>query len=337
MKFLQKYGEFFMKMRNKSLLRAISVGMAAMLLLAGIPCSAMAASFSAIVTSKSMPVVVKVKGKKVSTKLPKNTVVRVTDYSNGKARFKYHGYTAYASAKHMATVESVAKQAVTRVNTYAFKKPDLDSDYTKVKKGTSLNVLAVKGKAAMVEKNGVIAYMNRNHLVIEGQSSGGKEGSSSKTPSFTKAYKSGKYSNEQLCYLFLTQVMNYNTAAAAGVLANINYESGFKTAINGDGGTSYGICQWHASRKTQLISYCKEHDVSVDSLLGQLAYLKYELENYYPAVHEYLKSVSNTAQGAYEAGYYFCYVFESPAAKESQSTKRANSAKSTYYSRYASI
>ena len=336
-----------MKMRNKNLLRTISMGMAVVLLLAGIPCTALAAGFSAIVTSDSMPVIANVDGKKVSASLPKNTIVTVTDYDGSLARIKYRGYTAYASVSDMATVESVSKQAVVTTNTYAYKKASLKSDRTKVKAGTMVNVLAVKGSAAMVEKNGAVAYMYVNHLLIEGQpapdikedsgSEREQQPSGTKVPSFVDAYQSGKYSNEQLCYLFLTQVMGYNNAAAAGVLSNMYYESSFKTAINGDGGTSYGLCQWHAARKTMLINYCDSYGVSASSLVGQLAFLKYELENYYPSVHKYLKSVSNTAQGAYDAGYHFCYNYEVPASKASQSAKRASTAQNTYYTRYASI
>ena len=332
-----------MKSGNKILLRALAMWMAAMLMLTAIPCAAMAESFSAMVKSKSMVVSADAKGKSILGKLSKNTVVTVLAYSDGVAKIKYKGHTGYAKVSDMVAVESVAEPAVAKVNTYAYKKPDAKSSKTKIKKGTVVNILATKGNVVMVEKGGAVAYMYRKHLLTERQVEAGDYGepedqkTSSKVPSFKDAYTSGKYSNEQLCFLFLTQVMGYNTAAAAGVLANINYESGFKTAINGDGGTSYGICQWHASRKTRLLNYCKEHDVSVDSLAAQLAYLKYELENYYPAVHHYLKSVGNTAQGAYDAGYYFCYNFEAPASRTGQSVKRANSAQNTYFGRYASI
>ena len=336
-----------MKMRNKYLMRTIAMVMATALLLTGIPCSAMAAGVVAVVTSSSMSVIANVDGRRVPASLPKNTIVTVTDYDGGVARIKYRGYTAYASLSDMAALEKISTPAVVTTNTYAYKKVSASSDRKKVKAGTSVNVVAVKGKVAMVEKNGAIAYMYIDHLLREGQSpSGGQDDhddkqeqkpSGSKTPSFADAYQSGKYSNEQLCYLFLTQVMGYNTAATAGVLANIHYESSFKTALNGDSGTSYGLCQWHAARKTRLINYCESYGVSASSLIGQLAFLKYELENYYPSVHKYLKSVSNTAQGAYDAGYYFCYNYEVPASKASQSTKRGNTAKSTYYERYASI
>ena len=48
-------------------------------------------------------------------------------------------------------------------------------------------------------------------------------------------------------------------------------------------------------------------------------------------MHAYLKSVENSADGAYDAGYYFCFNYEAPAARTSQSTKRATYARDTLY------
>ena len=335
-----------MEMGNKRMMRAVMVKVAAVLLLVILPCSALADGFSAIVTSDGMYVAADPYGQNVLGKLDKNTVVTVTDYADGIAKISYKGHTGYARVSDMTAVDSIATQAITITDTYAFQKPSTKSKKVKVKQGTIVNVLATQGSAAMVEKDGVVAYMYVPHLLFEGQSPDDipqtvpdipAEPEKPKMPSFADAYKSGSFSNEQLCYLFLTQVMGYNNAAAAGVLANISYESGFKTTINGDSGTSYGLCQWHAARKTRLLNYCADHDLSADSLLGQLAYLKYELENYYSSVHKYLKNVSNTAEGAYDAGYYFCYNFEAPASRTSQSTKRGSSAQNTYFGRYASI
>ena len=59
-------------------------------------------------------------------------------------------------------------------------------------------------------------------------------------------------SNEQKCYNYFTKTMNLNCAGACGILANIKYESGFNPKAKGDGGTSYGICQWHNNRYTNL-------------------------------------------------------------------------------------
>ena len=155
--------------------------------------------------------------------------------------------------------------------------------------------------------------------------------------SIESAFASGKYSNEQLCYAFLTKVMGYNTAAAAGVLSNISAESGFRVNANGDSGKSYGICQWYSARKTRLLNWCESKGKDPAQLLSQLYFLKYELETYYPAVNRYMKSVENSEQGAFDAAYYFCYHFEAPANRASKSTSRGNNAKNIFYPRYASV
>lgn len=151
------------------------------------------------------------------------------------------------------------------------------------------------------------------------------------------AFESGNYSNEELIYAFAVKVMGYNSAAASGLLANIKAESGFRPNASGDGGTSMGICQWHAGRKNRLQNWCANNGFDATTLLGQLCYLKYELETYYPKVHNYLKSVSDDASGCYDAAYYFCYHFEAPANRASKSDTRGNTAKSVYYPKYASV
>lgn len=348
-----------MSFRNRSRLRGMVAAALALLLAVCVPASALAATFPAIVTAQSMPVYVNDHGQVRQATIPQNAVVTVGKVRKGLALISYNGYYCIARVQDMAKYEPAAAQpeaaqpqagqserVVSKVATYVFKKPNTKSAHVKIPAGTMMNALAVNGNAVMVERNGVIGYALRQHLLFESEATQSdidalkQQMSAQQTaqlPSVYDAFKSGKYSTEQLCYLFLIQVMGYNTAAAAGVLANINYESGFKTSINGDGGTSYGLCQWHASRKTRLINYCSQHGVSADSLVGQLAYLKYELENFYPLVHRYLKSVSNTAEGAYEAAYFFCYNFENPTSRESKSVTRGQSAQKTYFPRYASI
>ena len=61
--------------------------------------------------------------------------------------------------------------------------------------------------------------------------------------------------------------------AAAGVMGNIQQESNFSTTAVGDGGTSYGLIQWHAGRKDNLYSYCKQNGYDPSSLEGQLNFL----------------------------------------------------------------
>ena len=65
-------------------------------------------------------------------------------------------------------------------------------------------------------------------------------------------------SNERQIYDFLKS-HGFNTAAAVGILANIEMESNFNPNAKGDyvngSATSYGICQWHNDRWSNLKSY----------------------------------------------------------------------------------
>ena len=143
-----------------------------------------------------------------------------------------------------------------------------------------------------------------------------------------------RYTNEEIAYLFLTREMNLNTAAVCGVLANLKYESGFRPDAVGDRGKSVGICQWFALRNTRLQNFCKNRAYDAKTLYGQLWFLKYELETYYPKVLDALKIVDNTEKGAYDAGYTFCYDFEGPANRQKLSVDRAQYAQSTLWNRY---
>lgn len=141
-------------------------------------------------------------------------------------------------------------------------------------------------------------------------------------------------SNTTIVFNYLVDELKMNSSAACGVLANIYYESGFDPHMEGDNNTSYGICQWHADRKTNLINYCKSNNLDYTTLEGQLAFLKYELVNSYSKIYNYMLDEKNTADGAYDAGWYWCYNFEVPANRETVSVTRGNLAKNTYWEQY---
>lgn len=142
----------------------------------------------------------------------------------------------------------------------------------------------------------------------------------------------GTYANnESLVFKYLGE-MGLNLAAACGVLANIERESGFRHNVYGDGGTSYGLCQWHASRFTALKKYVPS---SWNTVAGQMKYLKYELQNSYRGVWNTLTSVPNTESGAYDAAYKWCTDFERPADMYNKARERGNIAKSKYWSHYS--
>ncbi|MDD5923277.1 MAG: phage tail tip lysozyme [Clostridia bacterium] len=142
-------------------------------------------------------------------------------------------------------------------------------------------------------------------------------------------------SNEEIIYYFLRNEIGLNKAAACGVLANIYYESAFSTSALGDSGTSYGICQWHKGRYTALKNFCKANYYDYKSLKGQLYYLKYELETSYNYILENIKyKIENSAQGAYDAGYYWCYNYEIPSDRAYYAVERGYAAQYGYWEKY---
>ena len=137
--------------------------------------------------------------------------------------------------------------------------------------------------------------------------------------------------NTNEIYDYLRNILGLNHAAACGVLANIQCESNFASSAVGDGGTSYGLCQWHLGRFSALINWCSANGYEYHSIQGQLGYLTTELQGGYASVYQYLLSVPDTAQGAYDAAYYWCKYFEIPANLEYNSQMRADLAMNLYY------
>lgn len=137
--------------------------------------------------------------------------------------------------------------------------------------------------------------------------------------------------NTIIIYQYLTSTMGLNHAGACGVLANIQLESNFNSLALGDGGSSYGICQWHNGRFNNLISFCNGMGTDYNTVNGQLQFLSYELEKSYPAVLHYIKNVPDTAQGAYDAAYYWCMYFEIPDHTVERAVQRGNLAKNEYF------
>ena len=112
-------------------------------------------------------------------------------------------------------------------------------------------------------------------------------------------------SNVDTIYNFLKSEVGLNSAAACGVLANIQYESGFNPTAynpNDNGGPSYGICQWHdgngCTNFTKLKDWCTANGYDYTKLDAQLRYLKYSLNKDFKGLLTCLKSVRNNAEGA---------------------------------------
>lgn len=163
---------------------------------------------------------------------------------------------------------------------------------------------------------------------------------------------------ELQCYQFFVTKMGLNTAAACGILANIYNECSFKPnnlqqsyekslvftdesyteAV--DKGTytnfvhdsaGYGLVQftWW-TLKRDLLAYAKKKGTSIGDVQTQLEFLQISLG---ATRTKALQAFPNTAQGAYDAGKYFCDEYEKPGLKD-QPIARANLAKNTFWPKY---
>ena len=113
----------------------------------------------------------------------------------------------------------------------------------------------------------------------------------------------------------------------------MEHESGFNVHAVGDGGDAYGLCQWN-SRNWELRAFCSSNGYDYTTMEGQLYFLEYELNTGYSGVFNYLLSVPDTGEGAYDAAYYFCVYFEIPENKEAKGHSRGASARDSYYPIY---
>ena len=140
---------------------------------------------------------------------------------------------------------------------------------------------------------------------------------------------------ERQVFDYLTNDLRLSTAAACGVLANIEHESAFQPTIFGDKGTSYGLCQWHNERFAALRSYCSALGLSYHTVEGQMAYLKYELGTNYTNLLLSLQAIDNTPDGAYRAAYLWCIQFEKPSNMLVKAAARGELAEGKYWVRYS--
>lgn len=155
------------------------------------------------------------------------------------------------------------------------------------------------------------------------------------------ANASSSSNNKTTIFKYLTEELGFNSAAACGIMANIEKESSFRSNViirDSNGLPSGGLCMWNGSRLTNLKNFCAKKGLNYLSIEGQLSYLDYELQkDQYKHIYKYLKNVSNSSKGAYNAAHYWCYYFEIPANRGSKSVQRGNSATKSYWPVYGDI
>jgi hypothetical protein len=103
--------------------------------------------------------------------------------------------------------------------------------------------------------------------------------------------------SEQQIYAFL-KGKGLSDAAAAGVLGNLQVESGFRpTAYNAREG-AIGIGQWEGGRRTRLQAYAAAHGGTETDLSIQLGFLWSELTGGYSRVLSLLRSATSPSAAA---------------------------------------
>ena len=181
---------------------------------------------------------------------------------------------------------------------------------------------------------------------------------------FAEEVYAGTYAeNTEAIYRYLTQNMGLNTAAACGVMTNINAESamspinlqntynssielsdseytsrvdsGKYTKFTSDS-AGYGLCQWTTSnRKSNLLSYAKSQKKSIGDLRMQMEFFEKELTTSYNSVYVTLKNVPNTPAGAYIAAAEMCMCYEIPANTVATAASRGKTCLSNYWKQYS--
>ena len=138
-------------------------------------------------------------------------------------------------------------------------------------------------------------------------------------------FAQGKDNKQTVCKTLLASGFNKN--AVAGLMANIERESGFRLDALSDGGTSNGLFQWHKGRLDRLKQYCGAEYLT--SIKCQLDYFLYEItegSEKNDGAYNYLMG----NHSAYDMGYQFCLLFERPAGGAVSAATRGNLAQSKY-------
>ena len=230
-------------------------------------------------------------------------------------------------------------EAVMRSDEYGFFAKIKHGEYTVIYGNLNPNVVNNLKMGETVKKGQLIGYLQNDNSVLAGD---GKlifvmqkgnmyvnplqyisEANPRPTDSKYLTYIEGKDNKQTVCLSL--RATGFSDEAVAGLLANINAESGFRTDVLGDSGTSIGLCQWHKGRYTALKNYCKDRYKTVEC---QLDYLLHELRNGEKSSFKVLQSKYT----AYQMTTKFCQVFERPAGGANSCNKRANNFANKFYS-----
>ena len=125
---------------------------------------------------------------------------------------------------------------------------------------------------------------------------------------------------QQAIDYFIAQ--GWSREQAAGIVANLEHESGFDHQVVGDNGNAYGLAQWHPDRQTEFARWAGK-PITRATFEEQLAFVQYELtQGKERSAGDRLRG----ARTAAEAGGIVSRYYERPADADGQASARGASA-----------
>ena len=160
-------------------------------------------------------------------------------------------------------------------------------------------------------------------FVPENQKSDGKKGTASSAAGAAvgpaNVSKGVRASGKELHAWLMSKGLSSN--GATGVLGNLIQESGLRTGAIGDGGTSFGIAQWHKGRGDNLKKFAAEKGLAYTDIELQKMFLWKEMQGY-PGM---VKALKDPNIGLVDAAALFMRKFERPKDQsDTAANKRAS-------------
>ena len=112
--------------------------------------------------------------------------------------------------------------------------------------------------------------------------------------------------------VFFREDAALSNAVIAGILANIQRESGFEPTRIGDNGQAFGLCQWSEKRQARLDSLCERAGLDRDDAAVQQIFMIAELQVCYSDTWTLLQWLAETEDDAAWAAWYICRNYEAP-------------------------
>ena len=167
------------------------------------------------------------------------------------------------------------------------------------------------------------------HITISGGGSGGGGGGGSPaptgpaggTPGAANAPGGSEAQRAQQAVTYF-ESQGWTHAQASGIVANLEHESGLRTGAVGDGGSAYGLAQWHPDRQAAF-QQMTGHSIRNSTYAEQLQFVQYELTHGERGAAAQLRSTTT----AYDAGAAVSRYYERPLNTDSEAASRGASAR----------